>query len=93
MKKWETLIAIANLVNLPLLFASGALFPIAFMPNWLQTIARLNPITYSADLTRTLFITGEITSNVIFDFQVLTAFSITLIILGSFLARYGLVEY
>ena len=30
------------------------------MPNWLQTIARLNPITYSADLTRTLFITGEI---------------------------------
>ena len=92
MKKWETLIAIANLVNLPLLFASGALFPIAFMPNWLQTIARLNPITYSADLTRTLFITGEITSNVIFDFQVLTAFSITLIILGSFVARYGLVE-
>jgi|TARA_B100001750_G_scaffold103215_2_gene81611 ABC-2 type transport system permease protein len=92
MKKWETLIAIANLVNLPLLFASGALFPISFMPDWLQTIARLNPITYSADLTRTLFITGEITSNVIFDFQVLTVFSLSLMILGSFASRYGLQE-
>lgn len=90
MRKWETLIAIANLVNLPLLFASGALFPISFMPNWLQTIAKLNPITYSADLTRTLFITGKVTSNVIFDFQILAVFSITLMLLGSFAARYGL---
>lgn len=90
MRKWETLIAMANLVNLPLLFASGALFPISFMPNWLQTIARLNPITYSADLTRTLFITGKVTSNVIFDFQILAVFSITLMLLGSFAARYGL---
>ena len=88
MRKWETLIAVANLVNLPLLFASGALFPISFMPDWLQTIARVNPITYSADLTRTLFITGEITSNVVFDFQVLAGFSISLMILGSFVARY-----
>ena len=88
MRKWETLIAVANLVNLPLLFASGALFPIEFMPDWLQIVARINPITYSADLTRTLFITGEITSNVIFDFQVLFAFSASLMIIGSFVARY-----
>ena len=92
MRKWETLIAVANLVNLPLLFASGALFPISFMPTWLQTIAKLNPITYSADLTRTLFITGTVTNNVIFDFQVLAIFSISLVILGSFVARYGLRE-
>ena len=64
------------------------MFPIEFMPDWLQIVARINPITYSADLTRTLFITGEITSNVIFDFQVLFAFSASLMIIGSFVARY-----
>lgn len=89
-KRWETLIAISNLVNLPLLFASSALFPTSIMPIWLQRVASVNPISYSADLARTLFIEGVITPNVIFDFQVLIIFAITFTGIGSFASRYGL---
>ncbi len=42
--------AIMNLLNLPLLFASNALFPAKFMPSWLQPIVRINPISYATDV-------------------------------------------
>ena len=34
-------------LNLPLLFASNALYPLALMPSWMQVIARANPTTYA----------------------------------------------
>ncbi len=34
---WQTQMAIINLLNLPLLFASNALFPVKIMPDWLRT--------------------------------------------------------
>ena len=48
----EVLFGLINLVNLPLLFASSALFPIEGMPEWLQVIAKANPVTWSADALR-----------------------------------------
>ena len=50
--KWETQMAIMNLLNLPLLFASNALFPTTVMPTWLQDIAKFNPVTYGTDAAR-----------------------------------------
>ncbi len=47
--KRETQMAIMNLLNLPLLFASNALFPTSFMPAWLQDVARFNPVTCGTD--------------------------------------------
>lgn len=32
--------------GLPLLFASNALFPTSLMPDWLQNVAKVNPVTY-----------------------------------------------
>nr|YP_009398756.1 hypothetical protein [Kuetzingia canaliculata]ARW67942.1 hypothetical protein [Kuetzingia canaliculata] len=40
------------LINLPTLFSSTALSPIFFMPNWLQIIVYLNPLTYAIELIR-----------------------------------------
>ena len=37
-----------------LTFLSSAFVPIATMPGWLQTIARLNPVTYAVDALRAL---------------------------------------
>ncbi|MEM1938396.1 MAG: ABC transporter permease [Acidilobaceae archaeon] len=54
----EFLFAIGNLVNMPLMFSSSALFPIDQMPDWLKAIAKLNPLTYAADLTR-YFLVGR----------------------------------
>jgi ABC-2 type transport system permease protein len=40
-------------LNLPLLFLSSALYPLATMPGWMRTIALLNPTTYVVDGMRT----------------------------------------
>jgi ABC-2 type transport system permease protein len=49
------LIAVIFVVNLPLLFASTALAPLAFMPSWLQVVACLNPLTYAIEPIRYLY--------------------------------------
>jgi ABC-2 type transport system permease protein len=49
------LIAVIFVVNLPLLFASTALAPLTFMPNWLQIVASLNPLTYAIEPIRYLY--------------------------------------
>lgn len=41
---------IMNLVLLPLLFLSGAFFPLSDLPEWLKTLARLDPLSYAVDL-------------------------------------------
>jgi ABC-2 type transport system permease protein len=48
----ETLFAIVNLLNLPLMFASAALFPTTAMPTWLQSVAGYNPLTLAVDSAR-----------------------------------------
>jgi ABC-2 type transport system permease protein len=49
------LIAVILVTNLPLLFASTALAPIAFMPTWLQWIALLNPLSYAIEPIRYVY--------------------------------------
>ena len=38
-----------NLVLFPLLFFSGAFFPIDGLPRWLEVLALINPLTYAVD--------------------------------------------
>jgi ABC-2 type transport system permease protein len=49
----ETLFGVINLLNLPLMFASAALFPTSMMPDWLKTVANYNPLTLAVDAART----------------------------------------
>jgi ABC-2 type transport system permease protein len=50
------LIAVIFVTNLPLLFASTALAPLSFMPNWLQVVASLNPLSYAIEPIRYLYL-------------------------------------
>ncbi len=50
------LIAVIFVTNLPLLFSSTALAPLEFMPQWLQVVASLNPLTYAIEPIRYLYI-------------------------------------
>ncbi|MEM2915124.1 MAG: ABC transporter permease [Candidatus Bathyarchaeia archaeon] len=77
--RWETPMAVANLINLPLMFASNAFFPISMMPKWLQTIATVNPLTYTTDAVRQLLL---------YDTNV-TQFLIDLTYLGIFAALFA----
>ncbi|MBX0288608.1 ABC transporter permease [Haloarcula salinisoli] len=52
----EATIMIANLLTFPLLFVSSAFVPLAALPNWIQTLAVVNPITYGVDAIRALLL-------------------------------------
>jgi ABC-2 type transport system permease protein len=54
----EATFLIGNFVNLPLMFASNAMMPKAFLPDWLQTIVKFNPVSYGIDGMRGLIISG-----------------------------------
>ena len=51
--------AIFQLITMPLMFASSAYFPIDKMPEWLQVVASVNPISYTIDAVRTLMIFSD----------------------------------
>jgi len=54
----ESANGITQVVQLPMLFLSGIFFPIATMGDFLQTIARLLPLTYLGDALRQVMVDG-----------------------------------
>jgi ABC-2 type transport system permease protein len=80
---WQTQMAIINLLNLPLLFASNAMLPTTIMPSWLQTVVKFNPVSYANDATRQLLLGSTIHLAPLWaDFGVLTGFAVLLAALG-----------
>jgi ABC-2 type transport system permease protein len=72
---WESQMAVMNLLNLPLLFASNALFPIDSMPNWLKSVASINPISYGTDAARQLLLYQPDMSHLMLDYAFLGGFA------------------
>jgi ABC-2 type transport system permease protein len=85
---WQTQMAAINLLNLPLLFASNAMLPVATMPGWLQSVIKYNPVSYAVDGVRQMLLgsasaTGyNVLAPLWVDFGVLVAFAALLSILG-----------
>ncbi|MDG6929015.1 MAG: ABC transporter permease [Nitrososphaerota archaeon] len=79
---WQTQMAIMNLLNLPLLFASNALFPAKFMPAALQYVVRLNPISYGTDIGRQLLLGAPGLNTLAFDFSFLAGFAVVFSAIG-----------
>jgi ABC-2 type transport system permease protein len=57
-KTRERFMGIGQVLTMPLFFASNAIYPLQLMPGWLQTVARLNPLTYLVDALRGTMIVG-----------------------------------
>jgi ABC-2 type transport system permease protein len=79
---WQTQMAIINLLNLPLLFASNAILPIKMMPAWLQDVVRVNPVSYAVDGIRQVLIGATGMNSLWLDFAVVTGFAIILSAIG-----------
>jgi ABC-2 type transport system permease protein/oleandomycin transport system permease protein len=45
-------------VTFPLVFASSIFVPLATLPGWLEAIAKVSPVTLTADAARSLALTG-----------------------------------
>jgi ABC-2 type transport system permease protein len=79
---WQTQMAIINLLNLPLLFASNALFPTKIMPSWLQDVVKVNPVSYANDGVRQLLLGATGASALWFDYAYLIGFAALFSIVG-----------
>ncbi len=81
--RMETPMAVMNLVTLPLMFASNAFFPTSAMPDWLQAVAKFNPMTYTTDAVRQLTIYNTINfSQVAMDFAFVGVFAMVVATIG-----------
>jgi ABC-2 type transport system permease protein len=79
---WQTQMALINLLNLPLIFASNALLPVKLMPAWLQYVVKLNPVSYANDAIRQLVIGAVGSSSLAVDTGVVLGFAVILSTMG-----------
>lgn len=89
---WQTQMAIINLLNLPLLFASNAMLPVKTMPSWLQSVVGYNPVSYAVDGVRQMLLGSgssaaaaagyQVLAPLWVDFSVLAGFAAVLSVLG-----------
>lgn len=79
----ETPMAVMNLLNLPLTFASSAFFPIEQMPEWLQVVAGVNPLSYTMNGMRQLLINDTIIySDLVLQYAYVGIFALVLTTVG-----------
>ncbi len=79
---WQTQMAIINLLSLPLIFASNALYPPSIMPTWLQYLVKVNPVSYANDAARQLLLGATGMTTLAIDFGVLVLFAALLAVTG-----------
>ncbi|WP_297217944.1 ABC transporter permease [Thermoplasma sp.] len=96
MTRMETIMGITNLVNLPLMFASYALFPPDLMVSWLSDVAKYNPVSWSAESIRLLIIYGNLSGSQMSTFAsymiYLFILTVIMILLVYFVSESGIKE-
>ncbi len=55
LKSEDAFAPVVQLVALPLLLLSGIFLPLQLAPDWIQTLADLNPVSYAVDAVRAAF--------------------------------------
>lgn len=75
---------IINFLIMPLFFLSGALFPLSGLPKSIETIVRMNPLSYGVDGIRGI-LTGQLQFGFHADFLVLFSFTVFVLAIGSYL--------
>ena len=90
---WQTPGVISNFITMPLMFASGAMAPISIYPDWMKAIADVNPVGFSALLSRDVLTYGQFTGTDVMYLGYLALFATLMILIGTLLAaRYLKVE-
>ncbi|MEM4405779.1 MAG: ABC transporter permease [Candidatus Methanomethylicaceae archaeon] len=80
--RMERPMQIINLIMMPLMFASNIFFPISLMPDWMQAVAKVNPLSYLTDAVRQLTILPLDGSVLLLDFTYLGIFATILSAIG-----------
>jgi len=79
--------AAANVITFPMMFLSGTFFQLSQMPQFLQTIARVLPLTYVSEGLRAAMIFGQ-TQQAIYNTALITVLGIASIVIGSLITKW-----
>jgi ABC-2 type transport system permease protein len=71
---------IVGILNISLFFPSGAFYPIHSYPEWLQLVARINPLTYGTEALRKVLLRGVPTHAVLPEWTFLVTFALVALI-------------
>jgi ABC-2 type transport system permease protein len=80
-KNPETAGVIGNIVTFPMMFLAGTFFPIAMMPKYLQTVARVLPLYYVTDGLNNVMVYNNI-PNALIDAAVLGVITLVIFVLA-----------
>ena len=77
------------LIIFPQVFLCGVLWPVEQMPNYLQWLSTILPLTYAVDGLRSIMLRGENLIDVGFELAILVGFAIVISIVAAFTLRRG----
>jgi len=81
-KEQESAQLVLGLIQFPMMFLSGVLFPIEQMPSLLQTVSKILPLTYAVEALRKVMILGAGIEDVILPLTILIILGTITMILG-----------
>lgn len=90
-KTQEQYLALGMLVSMPMMFLSGAFFPVQTMPPVLQSFATVLPVTYAADAMRGVMVKGFSLYQIMPDIFALAVFGLLMTVLSLLLFKRELV--
>jgi ABC-2 type transport system permease protein len=83
LKSEDALAPVVNGISLPLLLLSGVMLPMSLAPDWLQTVAKLNPLYHAVAAIRSLFNASYGDSEIMLGVALLVALSVVTIRVGA----------
>ncbi|HYF98527.1 MAG TPA: ABC transporter permease [Candidatus Saccharimonadales bacterium] len=84
---WQIPTLISNFINLPLMFASTALFPNENFPQWMQIISNINPVSFSSTFGREIIFSGNTSEVNWINFYYLVFFAGVMLLVGIVVAN------
>ncbi len=83
LKSEDALAPVVNGLAVPLLLLSGVMLPMSLAPDWLQTVARFNPLYHAVAAIRALFNANYGDSEIVFGVALLAVLAVVTISLGA----------
>ncbi|MBC7110354.1 MAG: ABC transporter permease [Archaeoglobi archaeon] len=83
MESMEGFQMIMMIISLPLIFLSGAIYPLGSMPEWMRTLSLFNPLTYGVDAVRCLLIGPSASDfSLLFDLALLVSLAFLFLLIA-----------
>lgn len=87
LKRQETVMAVTNLLTMPLMFLSSMMMPAALLPGWLNAVRHVNPVDYAIVGVRDLISNGYIWHDLWLSLVVLAAWFVVGTVFGTLMFR------